>query len=142
MPLRKTCSFRYSLWSCSRMGVRFIGEKPMAGRPTYSRTNMILRDPTFWKESIATNIRHTDNDLTAETLFFASMNKSTLNNFENVILPSKGPRSTILPNIGSISSGMILKGELHLARSKHCGLSLRRFLACGIYAAFLLLIIK
>lgn len=34
MPFRKTCSFKYSLWSCRRMGVWFIGEKPMAGRPT------------------------------------------------------------------------------------------------------------
>uniref|UniRef100_A0A0E9QLP9 Uncharacterized protein n=1 Tax=Anguilla anguilla TaxID=7936 RepID=A0A0E9QLP9_ANGAN len=34
MPRRDTCSFRNSLWSCSRMGVWFIGEKPMAGRPT------------------------------------------------------------------------------------------------------------
>lgn len=36
MPFRKTCSFRYSLWSCSRIGVRFIGEKPIAGIPTWS----------------------------------------------------------------------------------------------------------
>lgn len=39
MPFRKTCSFRNSLWSCSRIGVRFIGEKPIAGIPTYSGCN-------------------------------------------------------------------------------------------------------
>lgn len=41
MPRRNTCSFKYSLWSWRRMGVRFIGEKPMAGRPSYKNTQFL-----------------------------------------------------------------------------------------------------
>lgn len=33
MPRRKTCSLRNSLWSWSSTGVRFMGEKPIAGCP-------------------------------------------------------------------------------------------------------------
>jgi len=35
-PSRKIFSFKYSLWSWSRMGVRFMGENPIAGRPIYN----------------------------------------------------------------------------------------------------------
>ena len=34
IPLRKTFSFSNSLWSCSSMGVLFMGEKPNAGIPS------------------------------------------------------------------------------------------------------------
>lgn len=37
MPRRKTSSLRNSLWSCSNTGVRFIGEKPMAGCPAWGQ---------------------------------------------------------------------------------------------------------
>lgn len=35
MPRRKTCSLRNSLWSWSSTGVRFMGEKPIAGCPAW-----------------------------------------------------------------------------------------------------------
>lgn len=43
MPRRKTSSLRNSLWSCSSTGVRFIGEKPMAGCPAWGRESGVRR---------------------------------------------------------------------------------------------------